>query len=314
MSFSYTYQDWKEGKILWNGVDGNWHRSDYIAKGCIAQINSEQEKIFEREAKLITERLLEDYVVEKRTDTNRETTIKNTYKTVENLLGGDVNSFNDTSLLFETRGDNYYELSDEIDRKLIPPRNWDDFDESEIRSIQDAYENYKNRGDQWNYKTVQTPIIEILNKHIDYIGEVNAKAYLDYSNHLRKFNGEVYNSFDTHISEYRLSKIRSKLKKGNFIDERTNSIYFERVFQKKYIFRSERINWIGTKQSLRCFIQKIETSFEKTDTRSKWGTLQNCFIYNGEEIEPDTIRKAKPTKKSLTEVNLLTKLLNNFGF
>lgn len=314
MSFRYTYQDWKAGKILWNGIDSNWDKDDYMAKDCIVKINSEQQIIFNKEAQLITDRLLEDYVIEKRTDTNRETTLKRIYKTVDNLLLGSISSFGDTTLIFETRGDSYYELSDEIDRKLIPPMNWDDFDEIEVNSIQNAFEKYKNRGDQWNYKAVQTPIIEVLNNHIDYFGEVNAKAYLDYSNHLRRFNGEIYNSFDTKIPEHKLSKIRGALKKNEFIDESTNSVHFERVFQKKYIFQSERINWTGTKQALRSFIKLIESSFDKSDTRSKWDTLQNCIIYKGGEIDPNTIRKSKPTKKSSTEVGLISEILHSYGF
>ncbi len=313
MPFRYTYKDWKEGKVLWNGIDSNWDKNNYISKECIIQINSEQEEIFNKEARLITEKLLGSYVVEKRTDTNRETTIKNIYKTVENLLVGDIKSFGDTSVIFETRGDNFFELSDEINRKQIPPSNWDDFDEIEIRSIQNSYKNYKNRGNLWDYKTVQTPSIETLEKHVDFKSEVNAKAYLDFSNHLRRFDGDIYNSFHSYIPEHKLSKVRSRLKKAAFIDESTNSIYFERVFQKKYIFKGERINWIGSKRALRHFIKKIETTFDVSERRSKWHILQNCFIHNGDEIDPDSIRKAKPTKKSADEVEQITEILTSSG-
>lgn len=314
MSFRYTYEDWKAGKVLWNGVDSNWDKDDYIAKDCIAQINSEQRVIFNREAKLITDRLLKEYVIDKRSDTNRETTLKKTYETVENLLRGDLSSFLDTTIIIETRGENFYHLTDEIERKLIPPRDWDDFDHVEIKSIQKAFENYQNKGNQWNFKTVQTPVIEVLNHHIDYIGEVNAKAYLDYSIHLRRFNGEIYNSFNTKIPEHKLSQIRGLLKKYRFIDVNTNSVHFERVFQKKYVLQHERINWIGTKQALRSFIKLIESTFDKSDTRSKWNTLQNCFVHDGNEIDPNTIRKSKATKKSSAEVVLMSELLLAHGF
>lgn len=314
MSFHYTYQNWKEGTLLWNGIDSNWNRNDYISKNCILQINTEQDEIFNREAKLITERLLNTYLVEKRTDTNRETTLKNIYKTVENLLYGDVDSFTDTTLLFESHGNGIYELSDEIDRKLIPPMEWDDFDFIQIQSIQKAFKFYKNNSSKWNYKTVQTPVIKDLNKHVDYFGEVNAKAYLDYSNRLRRRNGLIYNSFNTSISEHKLSKIRSGLKKGRFIDKESDSIFFEKVFLKNYIFQDERINWIGSKQALRHFVIHIEATFSESDKRSKWNTLQNCFVINGEEINPDSIRKSKSTIKSADRVELMIQMLKNSGF
>lgn len=308
MKYSYSYADWISGKILWNHIESNREKKEYISRECIELIESDQRDILKFQANEIETELIVSYVIEKRGDTNRENTLKLWFESVRNLYHGDIDSFNDTSFIFESQESNIHIISEEIDKKVIPPIRIEEFDKKEIEYIQNSYKAYKLNGNKWDFKVVQTPIVKDLALHIEYIGEVNAKAYLDFTNHLRKNNGDFINSLDTNIKEHNLSKIRAGLKKVKFIESNVSAKGFENLFQKKYILGVEKINWLVSKYAFKYFIQQVEKYSSKDKLNNKWSTVSNCFLLENQSIDSENIRKAKPIKQSSIEIDKIDEI------
>ena len=165
MSYKYTYQDWEEGKIIWNDVESNKYENNYISKECIAEIKIHQQKTLDIISYRYTENLVKGYIADRRKSRDRDTLVSGLLKTIDNLLNKDVDSFRDTITLDEKQA-----ITESIPKerkvKVIPPLNWLNFDSNEIYWIQNAYSNFLTWG-QWNTEVIETPIEEELPKYIE---------------------------------------------------------------------------------------------------------------------------------------------------
>lgn len=82
------------------------------------------------------------------------------------------------------------------------------------------------------------------------------------------------------------------LKGGGFIPDGTNYEYFKNIFQNKEIKREQRIEWSGKIIDLKMFIDLLMKDKILKIKLNKWDTVSNCFVKNGMDLLPISIRKS----------------------
>jgi hypothetical protein len=140
--------------------------------------------------------------------------------------------------------------------------------------------------------------------------------------HPNKNNGKnkvVHNSFKLkgvkNFSEYfldnrnRLNGVYTKMQ-NNFIDDKNQFFQFKNIFSGEKIAPEKRINWIGSRKELNNFVKLINKTLQKIEpiNYGKWVTTTKCFTLNGEEIEPDSLRRPNG---SIKRIPLLQSILEN---
>lgn len=135
--------------------------------------------------------------------------------------------------------------------------------------------------------------------------------YLNFKNKNTKNNSFKYKDGTKYT---RIRKFFDWLKKEKLIDEQTEFLDFERVFQNKPI--EKLIQWIGTTSELKYFIQIINNSkFEFEDNGDeKWRIAVKCFSKTKkrsfEKIDSENLRTYKVTKATKLKMDSL--IVNEF--
>ncbi|TDE31576.1 hypothetical protein E0I61_02430 [Flavobacterium ranwuense] len=145
-----------------------------------------------------------------------------------------------------------------------------------------------------------------------YIVELNTAIeklnddYLNFKNKNTKNNSFKYKDGTKYN---RIRTVFNVLKKEKLIDEQTELLDFEYVFQNKPI--EKLIQWIGTTSELKYFIQIINTSeFEFEDNGDqKWRIAVKCFLKikerSIEKINSKDLRTYKVTEATKVKMNSL---------
>lgn len=306
----YIYQDWKNGNINWMELESRKHEENLISKECLDKIQNHQKEILDAESKKLLENLISNYNLKLRADTNRGSAIKMLLDTIQNLLTSPPEEFKDTTILDEVE---VYTQSTPVEYKMkeIPPLGWTHFDQQDIIGIQRQHQHYLMFG-SWNIEVVETPTIEKLSTHIEFKHCVQAKAYNDFAIRLRKYSGIIKNTFVSKIQDFTLYRLRVDLSKQGFIEENYDRDLFVKAFQGYYILKHEKIKWLKPLDCLNYFIAGMEKDKGITFPKEykKWETVCNCFSSNGNEINTDTLRKAKHINKYPEEKAQIDQLIS----
>jgi len=309
MVFKHTYQDWKQGNIIWNSIESNKYVKDYISDACKEKIKLKQRQILKYESTKLVENLVSTYNLDRRNDTNRTTTFNKFLETINNLLNGDVDSFKDTIILDEEEAMTQPSpIENKV--KIVPPLDWLSFSKIEIIGIQKAYQDFYKFG-KWNAEVVETPKREELWKYVDFRYTVFAKAYHDFGKRLRQYDGLVSNTFQSKIDSYYLALLRSDLIRLRFISNHTDRELFIKMFQGYYLMSNERVIWIKNLDCLRYLIILLEKLISHHREYGKWQVVCNCFVKDGNiAINPDSLRKATKIENNPIEKQQLEDVIS----
>ena len=290
MPYKHRYNDWDEGKIIWNDIESHKYEEFYISTDCIFKIQQRQQLILAKESKILIDIFIEQYSLNRRSDTNRNTTVNKLLQTIENLFNSDLSTFNDVIILDEEQA-NINSKPVEFKNKEIPPSNFTHLNAFDIKMIQSIFLDFTTSC-RWNYTVIETPKRKELWKFVEFRGLLFAKTYYDFSIRLRQYDGLINNTFQSEFSYYKLTELRLALIRLGFIDKETDRDLFVKMFEGYYLMKHERINWLKNLDCLRYFIIQLDNKLKHQPQYGKWQVVSNCIFKNYSEINPNTVRKA----------------------
>ncbi len=312
MEYKYTYKDWEEGIINYDSIIANSDTDYYISNDSISKIRKKQRQIFSSESRKRVKILFTRYISKYRDEEDKNEVVNSLLETIHNLFYMDINSFEDVNTLDLSEAQKN-QIPEEKYVKKIPPFNFLAFDKNTLLLIKEVKERYDNERD-WDFQVVKTPIIEDLNKHVDYIAEVNTKAYYEFSKQIEAEKGAIYNTFISEkLEENSLGIFRADLIKYGFIDRDIERYRFIKIFQGYYLLEGEEINWLKSQNSLNYTISEIIKlgliSIPKN--YGKWEIVRNCFRIKGKKITQTNLRVAHKNKITINDKKKLSELINN---
>jgi len=297
MQFQYTYEDWKEGRILWNSILSHTFDSDYISEECQIKIEKDQRLIFKDMAKHTEKSVHQTFIKDYRSSKEINSIARRWFETIDNLFSGDLNSFEETEIVDLEQGLTETQVNIDV-VCVIPPVGSIQFNKRLIQLIREAKEEYENTH-TWNHNFVQTPIINDLRNHQDFLAELYANAYTNFSKRLRRYGGMTTNTFGSGYEEFSLRRFKVDLSKAGFIDSRIDTELFVKIFDEYLLLQTERMNWLESLDSLHYLIDSL--SLTTPEGIGVWDTVSNCFIIKGKEIDSDNLRKANRCSTALSQ-------------
>lgn len=315
MSTKHTFKDWKEGKITWNTIVGDYHDDNScITADCVAKINKLQKEIFNRQCKLKLEELKEGFFIKNRDEQDREESLRLQLKTIDNLFNKPIEQLNKTSYIVLGEKDESGNLVEHFVRS-IPPLNLSRFSSTEIKIIRES-RNYSFSNGLWNHEVIETPHIESLKNDVFFNGVTWAKAYSDFAKSLKKYKGSFQNSFSSFFNRRQLNKLLKELIEKGFVSKQTGFAQILNVFGKSFILKDERVKWLKSNVSLKYFITQLDSKdlIDEPFGYRKWETVTNCFITSSisDFKTEENLRKVKFSELSSSDKEKIDNILLSF--
>ncbi|MDT0646940.1 hypothetical protein RM545_09575 [Zunongwangia sp. F260] len=301
--YRYSFQDWLNGTITFTDIASNiFYEKDYISPEDKEKVQQKQREIFNQ---ILDDRfeIKKSFLIQSfRRSSNRGSEISKHITTYENILYGNIDGFEDTTVIIEED----FMKAPELTVKLIPPLNETNHGSVELNFIQESIESYHQTGD-WDYRTVQTPNPKDLFGHMDFYGEFYAGFYYRLINYLKSLKDAPYNSYKVEDLNYeKFGLIRAELKKAGYITEDISPAAFLRIFSGSFLEESQKIDWLKNYNTLNFFLRRLKPKIYTSKNHGFYDIASNCFLIKGGVVNPSTLRKATSEKlKPKEEMEIL---------
>ncbi len=306
----YTYSDWLQCKFCYNDlysdlieIEVNEGQSDYdniISKSDLELIHSKQISVLESESKNYLRYLVHNYLLDSRDADDFEEHSRLLFETINETLTNpkilsEAYISENNKIIIEGpvhRSKSIIELS----YLEIMPLKYHEVELAEAKPIQDAFESFRRNKESWNHNVVEYPDMGKRKEYVEFAAEKKSKAFYELYLMLRRRNKPYSNTFSLPMAKYEIRALKEGLIRQELI-ETIELNKFDSILNEKYNLEYDRINWIGSKDSLYYFIQKLKSRINfENEFLSKWQQVANTFTIKDEIINVDNFSKSNTSK------------------